>query len=162
MKVVDSAEDLPDDISLSPAGTLRDKLLAAGRRPMAATEGGLPGGKYKWEKGGGGAVQLLKVMGATGQAAQAEDLLKELERDNGGEHLPTALYNAAIAACGASADWRRAVSVYSSMGGKIARDVQTYKILLPLLESAAVESEDAGTAFKLVTARAHLDGLIAL
>ena len=162
VKVVGSAEDLPDDISLSLAGTLRDKLLAAGRRPTAATEGGQPGAKYKWEKGGGGAVQLLKVMGAAGQAAQAEDLLRELERDNGGEPLPTALYNAAIAACGAAADWRRAVSVYSSMGGKIPRDVQTYKVLLPLLEAAAVENPDAGTAFKLVTARAQLDGLMAL
>jgi pentatricopeptide repeat protein len=159
VKVVDSMQDLPDDISLSPAGTLRDKLLAAGRRPTATAGGTSTGAKYKWEKGGGGAVQLLKVMGATGQAAQAEDLLKELERDNGGQPLPTSLYNAAIAACGASSDWKRAVSVYSSMGGKIPRDMQTYKIMLPLLEAAAVASEDAGTALKLVTARGQLEGL---
>jgi pentatricopeptide repeat protein len=160
--VVDKADEdlLADtDITLSPAGTLRDKILSAGRRRGA---GAGAGKAFKWEKGGGGAASLMKLLGAAGQVDAAERLLRQLEADNGNEPLPTALYNAAIEACGGAGggagDWRRALALYASMSGKqVARDVQTYRAIVPLLEAAAMTAEpEADHALRLVLARGKL------
>ena len=51
----------------------------------------------KWEKGGGGAASIIRILGLARRSDEAEQLLIQLEGEilPGGEPLPTSLYNAA-------------------------------------------------------------------
>ena len=53
--------------------------------------------EIKWEKGGGGAAAVIRLLGIAGKSAEAEEIFLSLEKEGekGGVSLPTALYNAA-------------------------------------------------------------------
>ena len=53
--------------------------------------------EIKWEKGGGGAAAVIRLLGIAGRSAEAEEIFLSLEKEGekGGVSLPTALFNAA-------------------------------------------------------------------
>lgn len=60
-------------------------------------EGGVEGGDMKWEKGGGGAAAMIRLLGIAGKTTEALELFLSLEKEGekGSVPLPTSLYNAA-------------------------------------------------------------------
>ena len=58
---------------------------------------GVGGSEVKWEKGGGGAAAMIRLLGIAGKTTEALELFLSLEKEGekGNVPLPTSLYNAA-------------------------------------------------------------------